>query len=119
MWLFRRRRRFRPTVGRLITDIILPGIVVIYFVATEKEFIEQFNKDFPIMLMGEVFFLSIHVALTYFLLPLVWLIELLIFIGAGVPGITIQRDIFSLYSKVLFSFLIFMTFLRFVVPLFS
>jgi hypothetical protein len=76
-----KKHSHRPTWGNLIFDIIIPGIITFYLVSTEHAFIESFNEEMEILLYGEMLFLGFHTILTYFILPAIWFVDLMLFTG--------------------------------------
>ena len=68
-------RKKSRTILDLLARVVLPGFFVLYLFITQDDFLRQFNKDFPVLMHGEIIFLSFHIMLTYFVLPVVWLCD--------------------------------------------
>ncbi|MCK5027783.1 MAG: hypothetical protein KAS07_05180 [Candidatus Pacebacteria bacterium] len=101
--LFHRRKRLKPQWKTFVRKILFPGFIMLYFVFTEKSFIESFSNQFAIMEPGEYLFLNSHVALVYVLMPLVFVYETLLFFGAY--AYQFSYTFFSIISKTLFTLL--------------
>ena len=104
--------------GNFIFNILFPDVLMLCFFVTESSFKESFESQFDILLFGEVFYLYTYMALVHMILPTVWLFQLLICTRSAVPGMNIQRDFFLFLSKVIYTILMIMTFMRFLVEVF-
>jgi hypothetical protein len=102
MWIPFKKHSHRPTWGNLIFDIIIPGIITFYLVSTEHAFIESFNEEMEILLYGEMLFLGFHTILTYFILPAIWFVDLMLFTGRFYLGTEIHHDILHVLASILY-----------------
>ena len=91
---------------------------ILYFVLTEPAFCESFRNEVKFMMFGEYLYLVIHMAVVYYVLPIVWFFELFTFARVAVPGVEIQRDIFVLLSNGMFTVLVIMTLMKLLVEVF-
>jgi len=60
------------SLSAFLVQVLVPGLVVLYLMRTEGEYIATFTADNPVLLSGEVIFLSIHLIFTYVALPAAW-----------------------------------------------
>ena len=118
MWFPWKKKLLRPTWGNFIYHILFPGVFILYFVLTEARFCENFRDEAGVMMIGEYFYLIVHMAFVYYILPIVWFFELFAFARVIIPGAEIQRDIFVLLSNGMFTVLVIMTIMKLLVEVF-
>ncbi len=78
---FYRRKKFlinlsEVTVSDFLAKVVIPGIVTLYLIYTEKDFIAAFNNEARIVFIGEIIFMGLHGIFTYFLLPAMWVMDI-------------------------------------------
>ncbi len=77
-YIIKKRNKFNVEYTFIfLIKVLIPAVIVLYLMYTEKYFISSFKKDVEILFFGEVMFISLHMIFTYVLLPTMWFMDIL------------------------------------------
>lgn len=115
MYLFRDTRHIKINIKNTLSYVLIPGIIIYYFISTEKAFIEAFQAQFDIMGLGEMLFMLFHAGLVYFIAPLLWILNFFLFfrfVFARSITYRVQVELASMIANFSYGILFIMTISR-------
>jgi hypothetical protein len=115
---YRRQRRIPINLKNILFYVLIPGVCIWYFIASEQTFLDNFRSEFTLLGPGEYIFIFFHSMLIYYLAPILWILNFFFFFKiwfARSIGYELQIELVSLLANFSYTILCIMMLARLLV----